>query len=99
MHFSSRGGWTRKMENEVHKKCRQGKNDAFLADQSVISLVFGWFEGGLACLWVFLLVRGWFGWSVGRLAGLWVVLSFTANAKFYHAIQIILYMGLCDQSW
>ena len=35
---------------------------------------------------------------MGRLAGLWVVLSFTANAKFYHAIQIILYLELCDQS-
>ena len=44
MHFSSRAGWARKMENEVHKKCRQEKNDAFLA------------EGGLACLWVVLLV-------------------------------------------
>ena len=45
---------------------------------SIIWLVYGWFVGGLAGLWV---VCEWCGWFAGGLAVLWVVSSFKANVE------------------
>ena len=64
----------------------------------MICLVFDWFEGGLAGLWV---VCRWFGWFVGSLDGLsvvWLVCSWSRVLQPTAIFRPRAYQELCETS-